>query len=237
MKRPRRHAGDVLVAVDGDTSATTPLRPTAAEQRRARVAAWASMRALEARHREHLRELRESLVVIRAAIPAAFRARWEALRAEHRPRARPPRAERPRCGARRRDGGACAAPVVWRAGEPAPRGRCRAHGGAAPGPRPTKPSAARLRARAEAVRVADGRVTVVALTGRCEACTVAAKRSRGVVRAYVGRVRAGVETAGGLVRVIGWTRCPAHAREAREAFVDARRIGVAWTVEFSTPCP
>lgn len=50
--------------------------------------------------------------------------------------ARPPKRERPRCGARRRDGKPCEAPAVWLPGEPAPRnGRCRMHGGLSTGPR------------------------------------------------------------------------------------------------------
>jgi hypothetical protein len=51
-------------------------------------------------------------------------------------RVRPPRAARPRCGARTRAGNACRAPVVWLVGAPAPRnGRCRMHGGLSTGPR------------------------------------------------------------------------------------------------------
>lgn len=43
---------------------------------------------------------------------------------------------RPRCGARTRAGGECAAPVVWdaKAGKPV-NGRCRMHGGLSTGPR------------------------------------------------------------------------------------------------------
>ncbi len=50
--------------------------------------------------------------------------------------ARPPKRERPRCGAKTRKGTPCKAPAVWLAGEPAPRnGRCRMHGGLSPGPK------------------------------------------------------------------------------------------------------
>lgn len=50
---------------------------------------------------------------------------------------RPPRSERPRCGARcrSREGRPCLAPVVWVSGDAAPRARCRMHGGLATGPR------------------------------------------------------------------------------------------------------
>lgn len=51
-------------------------------------------------------------------------------------RKRPPTDERPRCGAKCRDGRACRAAAVWRAGDPAPlNGRCRMHGGLSTGPR------------------------------------------------------------------------------------------------------
>lgn len=57
------------------------------------------------------------------------------LRSEHSLH-RPLSRERPRCGAKCRDGHACKAPAVWIAGEPAPRnGRCRMHGGLSTGPR------------------------------------------------------------------------------------------------------
>jgi hypothetical protein len=47
--------------------------------------------------------------------------------------ARPPKAKRPRCGARTRRGTSCKAPAVWFSGEAKPRnGRCRNHGGLNP---------------------------------------------------------------------------------------------------------
>lgn len=50
-------------------------------------------------------------------------------------RMRPPRGQRPRCGAKCRDGHPCRAAAVWYAGEAAPRnGRCRMHGGTSTGP-------------------------------------------------------------------------------------------------------
>lgn len=50
--------------------------------------------------------------------------------------ARPPKRERPKCGAMTRKGTPCQAPAVWLAGEPAPRnGRCRMHGGLSTGPK------------------------------------------------------------------------------------------------------
>jgi hypothetical protein len=48
---------------------------------------------------------------------------------------RPPRRERPRCGATTRTGGRCRAPVVWKAAERRPRARCRLHGGLSTGPK------------------------------------------------------------------------------------------------------
>ena len=47
--------------------------------------------------------------------------------------ARPPKAKRPRCGARTRRGTSCKAPAIWFSGEAKPRnGRCRNHGGLNP---------------------------------------------------------------------------------------------------------
>ncbi len=47
-----------------------------------------------------------------------------------------PKRERPRCGARCRDGGSCKAPPVWdkRLDRPV-NGRCRMHGGLSTGPK------------------------------------------------------------------------------------------------------
>lgn len=47
-----------------------------------------------------------------------------------------PKPERPRCGARCRDGHACRAPAVWDHRRDRPRnGRCRMHGGLSTGPK------------------------------------------------------------------------------------------------------
>ncbi len=47
-----------------------------------------------------------------------------------------PRPQRPKCGARCRDGHACRAPAVWDRENDRPRnGRCRLHGGLSAGPR------------------------------------------------------------------------------------------------------
>jgi hypothetical protein len=51
-----------------------------------------------------------------------------------RPPARPPRSDRPRCGARTRKGEPCCAPVVWPKGY-RPEKRCRTHGGLSTGPK------------------------------------------------------------------------------------------------------
>ncbi|MEM8608402.1 MAG: HGGxSTG domain-containing protein [Myxococcota bacterium] len=67
--------------------------------------------------------------------------RW-AERSERRQRhrsdqipARPPRNQRPRCGAKTRQGTPCQAPVVWIKGERKPKKRCRLHGGLSTGPK------------------------------------------------------------------------------------------------------
>lgn len=47
-----------------------------------------------------------------------------------------PKSERPRCGARCRDGHPCRAPVIWDHENNRPRnGRCRIHGGLSTGPK------------------------------------------------------------------------------------------------------
>ena len=93
----------------------------------------------------------------------ARRRLWLALRAEGsrvgdgrlayrlaRRRYRPRSDERPRCGARCRDGHACRAPAVWVAGELVPRnGRCRVHGGLSTGPRTAEGKARALAALAK----------------------------------------------------------------------------------------
>lgn len=59
---------------------------------------------------------------------------WEAQQA--RRVKRPPKRERPRCGAKTRKGTPCQAPAVWLPGDPVPRnGRCRMHGGLSTGPK------------------------------------------------------------------------------------------------------
>lgn len=64
-----------------------------------------------------------------------WRLEWEAERARKEFK-RPPKRERPRCGAKTRKGTPCQAPAVWLPGEPAPRnGRCRLHGGLSTGPK------------------------------------------------------------------------------------------------------
>ena len=49
---------------------------------------------------------------------------------------RPPKKDRPRCGAKTRSGGTCQAPALWVTGQPKPKnGRCRMHGGLSTGPK------------------------------------------------------------------------------------------------------
>lgn len=61
---------------------------------------------------------------------------WEDENERIRGRHRTPKAERPRCGARCRDGLPCQALPVWDREHDRPRnGRCRMHGGLSTGPR------------------------------------------------------------------------------------------------------
>jgi hypothetical protein len=48
---------------------------------------------------------------------------------------RPPKSERPECGAMTRTGRPCRARVVWNTGEREPKTRCRKHGGLSTGPK------------------------------------------------------------------------------------------------------
>lgn len=96
----------------------------------------------------------------RAERRAARRAEAARLAARH---AAPPKSERPRCGARCRDGHACNAPVVaWREGGVAILSRrCRMHGGASRGPKTEQGKRLALealaRGRARTVRGPGGR--------------------------------------------------------------------------------
>ena len=70
-----------------------------------------------------------------------------AIMAELAGRARvTPKSQRPRCGAKCRDGHPCRAPAVWDVLANAPRnGRCRMHGGGSTGPRTPEGRARALR--------------------------------------------------------------------------------------------
>lgn len=60
----------------------------------------------------------------------------DALRNVTAPARRPPRGDRPKCGAKTRLGRPCVARAVWLPGAPEPRnGRCRNHGGLSTGPK------------------------------------------------------------------------------------------------------
>lgn len=211
-------------------------------------------------HRAELLKLREALATLRAVTPELHRARHTEARMIARPAARELKRERPVCGAKRRDGGACCARVVWVAGEESPRRRCRLHGGLSTGPR-TPAGAARARAslrrgrapgtppgavaaqappigaiwhRArEAVTVdASGAVRFVAVD-TCPSCTVAARRTRGVAGWFVRRCKASGVTAEDFRRVVRWTRCAEHASAVLAVW---ERLGPrGWSLEFSTP--
>jgi hypothetical protein len=66
----------------------------------------------------------------------AQREQWEQENERIRGRHVTPKSERPKCGARCRDGTRCQAPAVWDRERDRPRnGRCRMHGGLSTGPR------------------------------------------------------------------------------------------------------
>jgi hypothetical protein len=80
---------------------------------------------------------------------------WRRENERVRGRHRTPKAERPACGARCRDGHQCCARPVWDKEHDRPRnGRCRVHGGLSTGPRT---EAGKLRARQAAKK--GGRVS------------------------------------------------------------------------------
>jgi len=80
-------------------------------------------------------EIRATKTRIEAKLSAASATVLAELRELHRIH-RPPRNQRPRCGARTRSGAPCRAPAWWPSGLAAPRnGRCRMHGGLSTGPR------------------------------------------------------------------------------------------------------
>ena len=82
--------------------------------------------------------------------------------------------ERPRCGAKCRDGTPCRAPAVWDKGRDRPvNGRCRMHGGLSTGPR-TEEGRWRI---AESNRTRSRTAASDGKRGKCEAVT-----QRGIVR-------------------------------------------------------
>lgn len=182
----------------------------------------AALHALSARdaerHREVMDELNARRRVQRAKGRRLRRLRHVAARAAARPGARPPTRERPRCGARCRDGHPCAAPVVWPAGAPKPRRRCRMHGGLSTGPRTAE---GRLRSLAAIGRLrAPGRYARILAWDHCEKCVLASRRCRSA-NAWLLRVGRSPAT---LARVIRWTRCPHHARRALAILRDCTEV-------------
>lgn len=112
--RPR-DMGVTRRTVAGVTPPRTRVRPrdmavTPAERRAARI------RALEEKASNGSERAWHSLMRIRA---------WEAWT----PKQAPPKRERPRCGARCRNGRPCQAAVVWDRTKHRPGKRCRMHGG------------------------------------------------------------------------------------------------------------
>lgn len=185
------------------------------------------------RHRAELAAVRAELAELRALIPVRRRERHAVARAAARPVARPPSAERPRCGARCRDGSPCAAPVVWPPGE-GPRRRCRMHGGLSTGPRTPEGRARALAAIGQLPR--DKGIGPVALCTRtwCAACALAARRCRSVPD-WVRRQRVATlcpeRFRDVLARALRWMRCRRHGTADVRALY---RRGV-FRVEFTAP--
>ena len=191
-----------------------------------------AMRALTARaheaHREEMARWHEMQALYRELIPAAYRKRHREARAAARPVERPPTRERPRCGARCRDGHPCVAPVVWNAGE-APRRRCRMHGGLSTGPRTPEGRARSLVAIGQVGAALQRDPTTMRAAEWCADCLTASRRCRGAAAWAQGRAI----TRDDLVRLVRWTRCERHARPQVAAL--ARATG-AITVSLLRPC-
>lgn len=157
---PARHGAEPIRAM---------IQRACAELRARTVALWAldATTRRAARERAAVEALRVDVSrLFRAAVGAALDAgapdgEVAALRAQWRSAlAPPPRSSAPRCGARTRAGGACAAPPVWdRSARRPVNGRCRRHGGAAVR-RISTPAPTRARGvqhgRAELQRVSSG---------------------------------------------------------------------------------
>ncbi len=211
-------------------------RLEAREAKRRHAAVIAASRAATAR-------LRDALARVREALPLVRRARHVEARELARPGARHPRAERPRCGARCRDGHPCTAPVVWNAGDAEPRRRCRMHGGLSTGPQTAGgraralanlrqgPPRAPPREHLEAV-VRQGDALRFPAVETCDACGTASRRCRGAAAWLVRRSRArGYTSREDFERAVRWTRCEAHARAVLGAWA-----GGTFTLGFAIPC-
>lgn len=242
MPPPRQRNATERQAPSAAPSPSPPRAPSllAAERRAVRLDAWRAIRALRARaaaeHHDAMALLRAAVAELRAIAPAARRSRWRVARAAARPQARPPRAERPRCCARCRDGHPCSAAVVWRAGEDAPRRRCRIHGGASTGPRTVEGKRRALQNLRNARRPSPAAELRLEAPEGCPACVLAARRGRGVVQWFTRQVRAaGVLTRWVLGRALRWSRCAEHARRQLARW-DREGAGVRVTVSFSVPC-
>lgn len=194
--------------------------------------------------RSTLAEIRAALSTARDLLTVVRRERHSEARDIARPIERDPRAERPRCGARCRDGHACSAPVVWVAGEAAPRRRCRLHGGLSTGPRT---EAGRSRALANLRRgtaspvasecssaPSSGAMRFATVDG-CADCRAAERRVRHAATWFARRCRerGGSATPEDFERVVRWTRCEVHARAIVGAWERAGRP--PFVLELSCP--
>lgn len=217
-------------------------RPPA--RRSTRREAWAAIRLLRSReraaHRATVAHWQSIRADFRALLPAAHRQRHQETRAAARPTPRPARDERPRCGARCRDGRPCAAAVVWPAGDDVPRRRCRLHGGLSTGPRTTEGRRRALQnlrnVRPPPPSPPPTQLHLAAPVG-CAACVLSARRGRGAVHWYTRQVRAaGGVTRWVLSRALRWARCAEHARHQLARWDREGGLGVTLTVSFVTPC-
>ena len=193
-----------------------------------------NIQAITAEHRAVIASNRSLMALMREMIPAAFRERHDAARAAARPVERPPTGDRPRCGARCRDGHACAAPVVWLAGAAAPRRRCRMHGGLSTGPRTAEGRVRSLLAIGQVGAALLRPPETLRTAGWCAGCQTASRRCRGAAAWALAR-RPSL-CIPDLCRIVRWTRCPAHAKP-QLATLARWKGGPLPTVSILRPCP
>lgn len=194
----------------------------------------ARLRAEKVEHRAAIASNRSLMALMREMLPVVFSERHVAARAAARPVERPPTGDRPRCGARCRDGHACVAPVVWLAGADAPRRRCRMHGGLSTGPRTAEGRMRSLLAIGQVGAALLRPPETLRTADWCAGCQTASRRCRGA--AAWARARLHSLCIPDLERVVRWTRCPAHAKP-QLATLARGKGGALPTVSILRPCP